>query len=159
MSPQLLFGMRASFGEDLPAEFTFATQSVLTMALFRAYTGLANDMAGVLAGASPPQRQAALADLSAENLTTRMRRELGVATSETRALVDMQALHTQALRGRASSPGTPYGEAAGAAYGWAPASAGGRSSGTDRGEESQAGPYRSPGYGTYPPSSPHYRRY
>lgn len=94
MSPQLLFGMRASFGQDLPAEFTFATQSVLTTALFRAYTGLANDMAGVLAGAPPSQPQAALADLSAENLTTRMRRELGVATSETRALVDMQALHT-----------------------------------------------------------------
>lgn len=111
------------------------------------------------------QRQAASADPSPESLTTRMRCELGAATSETRALVDMQALHTQALRAQvpprsqAPSPTAPYGETAGPAYGWAPASAASRSSVADREGEPWTGPYRYSGYGTYPPSSHHYRGY
>lgn len=145
--PQTLFGMRAFFGKDLPAEITFATQPFLAMALFRAYTGLANDEAGVLAGASYAQRQTALVDLPAAHLTARVRRELGTATSGTRSLVDMQTLHTQPLRTqaaphiRAPFPATPYGEAARPAYGWALSPSGGRSSAADRVGEARASPY------------------
>ncbi|GAB0490610.1 hypothetical protein MMPV_001847 [Pyropia vietnamensis] len=105
MTPQLLYGMRACLGENLPMEFSYAIQPAVLMALFRAYTGLANEVAGLVARGGDPQRQQALNNLSAEALTSRLREELAKASIETRSLVDLQALHAQAVRAQSRTAG------------------------------------------------------
>lgn len=165
MNPQVLHGLRASFGEALPPEFTYAIQPALVMALCRAYTGLANDMARVLVGAPASQRQMALDDLAAPNLMARLRQELAGASSETRSVVDMQALHMQALRAQApphrhaASPASSDAMPMGSTFGYpqaprgrgqAPSSSGGAPS---RGPSRGYAPPQSGGYAEapYPP--------
>lgn len=103
-SPSGVCGCPTPFGSNLPTIFTIAVESALPMALTRSYTGLANDLARRIAGpvdATTSGRSLAL--LTQTPLRGRLTRELGPATSETRAQLDVMALLTAA---RANSAAT-----------------------------------------------------
>lgn len=90
VSEQTLCGLRASFGDSLPAVFAMAVDSALFKALSLSHTGLAKYLALPLAGPVdqtwPGQSVTLVIELA---LPDRLAGELGAATSETSAQMDM----------------------------------------------------------------------
>lgn len=137
VSKQTLWGLRVSFGANLPTAFTMAVESALPMALTESYTGLAKDVARLIAGPVEATTSGqSLAPLAQTSLRERFTRELGLATSDTRSRLNVMALLTAARANRAATAAPP--RAASPAPASTPRAGGG------------GGP--SGGYATYPSS-------